>query len=131
MDVPEEYHDLFESKSFAHVATILPDGSPHSVPMWVGYDGEYVLTAGGQEHQRHANMQRDRRVALSIVDPDDPYRSISIRGEVVEMAEDGALAFLDEKARLHWDVDEFPHERDKDRYLVKIEPRSVVDSSSG
>ena len=103
MEIPEEYHDLFDSKSFAHVATLMPDGSPHSVPVWVGYDGAHVLIAGGQEHRRHANMRRDPRVALSIVDPDDPYRSISIRGEVVEITAEGALAFLDEKARLHWD----------------------------
>lgn len=65
-------------------------------------------------------MGRDPRVALYIVDLDDPYRSISIRGEVIEMTAEGALAFLDKKARLHWVVDEFPHNREKAHYLVKI-----------
>ena len=130
MELSAEQRELLESETVAHIATIMPDGSPHSVPVWVGYDGTHVLTAGGREHQRHANVERDPRVALSVVDLENPYRSLSIRGEVVEMAEDGGLEFLNRKARQHWDTDEYPFERGKDRYLLKIEPQSVVDSSS-
>lgn len=130
MRIPAAFHDLFDDDAFASLATVLPDGAPHVVPVWVGYDGDHILTAGGQEHRRHANMQREPRVALTISTPADPYRVLLVRGEVVEMAEEGGLAFLDEQARRRWGTEGYPFERDKPRYLVRIRPDEVVDTSS-
>ena len=130
MPLTADQRDLIESATVAHVATIMPDGAPHSVPVWVGTDGEFVVTAGGQEHRRHANLERDPRISLSVVDPENPYRSLSIRGEAAELSENGALEFLDRQAKQLWDVDEYPFSREKDRYLVKIRPTDIADSSS-
>jgi PPOX class probable F420-dependent enzyme len=126
--IPAEYHGFFEKPSFAHVATVMPDGSPHSAPVWVGYDGQHVLTAGARSHRRHQNMLRDPRVALSITDPDNPYYALVLRGEVVEMLLEGGIDFLDEKAALHWGTN-YPFDRGRPRYLVKIRPDEVIGHS--
>lgn len=130
MAIPDEFLELFKDDPFANLATVMPDGAPHVVPVWIGYDGEYLLTAGGQEHRRHANMRDDPRVALTVSTPADPYRALLVRGEVVAMDEEGGLDFLDAQARRRWGTDGYPYERDKPRYLVKIRPDTVVDTSS-
>ena len=80
---------MFEKNVFSSLATIMEDGSPHVVPVWVGIDGEYIITAGGIEHVRHANMKRDPRVALTISAPENPYEVYLVRGKVVSMSKQG------------------------------------------
>jgi PPOX class probable F420-dependent enzyme len=124
--IPEEYLDLFDQETVAHVATVMPDGTPHVVPVWVDYDGEYVLIAGWEGHQRHRNIEETPKVSLSIVDRNNVYRALIIRGDVVETTHEGAMEMLDEQARRYWNVDKYPFERTKPRLLVKIAPTHVV-----
>jgi PPOX class probable F420-dependent enzyme len=126
MKIPSEHLGFFEKASFAHLATVMEDGSPHTAPVWVGYDGDHILTAGARSHRRHRNIGRDPRVSLSILDPDNPYHALFVRGEVVEMLPEGGIEFLDEKARLHWGTG-YPFDRDLPRFLVKIRPDEIVE----
>src|SRR6266508_5833394 len=83
--IPEQFKDLFGKVAFAHLATLMSDGSPHVTPVWVDYDGAYVRVNSAKERVKDKNMGRNKRVALSIQDPENPYRYLAIRGEVVNM----------------------------------------------
>ena len=88
--IPQQYLDLFQKKAFAHVATIMPDGSPQVTPVWVDYDGTYVRINSARGRVKDKNLRRNPHVALTIQDPDNPYRYLQIRGRVVEVTEAGA-----------------------------------------
>ena len=88
--IPEKYKDLFDKPAFAHLATIMPDGRPQVTPVWVAFDGRYVLVNTAVGRQKDRNLSRDGRVALSILDPANPYRYLEVRGKVVERTEKGA-----------------------------------------
>jgi PPOX class probable F420-dependent enzyme len=123
--IPNTYLDLFEKPSIATVTTLLPDGSPHSTPIWIDYDGEYLQFVTRKDTQKYANLTRDPRVALTTIDPEDPNRYLAITGEVAERTEEGALAFSDEQASRYWDVEQFPYARQEPRSLVSIRPERV------
>ena len=88
--IPEKYLDLFKKKAFANLGTIMPDGSPQVTPVWVDYDGKYVRFNSAMGRVKDRNVRRDPRVSLSILDPDNPYRYLAIRGRVVEITQQGA-----------------------------------------
>jgi PPOX class probable F420-dependent enzyme len=95
-ELPADVRALVEGRNFAHVATVLPDGGPHSVPVWIAGDGDRLefFTQPGSRKAR--NLERDPRVALSIVDGADPYRMGQVRGHVVERVEgEDALPIID------------------------------------
>ena len=91
MPVPESHRDLFEKKALAHLATLMPNGSPQVTPLWVMLDAEgYVILNSARGRQKDRNMRARPPVALSIVDPEDPQRYIQVRGRVVAVSEEGA-----------------------------------------
>ncbi len=123
--IPNDYVDLLTGDAVAHVATLLPDGSPHQSPVWIDYDGEYVYI-GGQTHTRkQRNVERDPRISISVTDPNDPYRYLTIGGTVVERTETDALAFIDELSERYWGCP-FPADRDADRVKLTIRPERVT-----
>ena len=130
MEMPKKFIEMFEKDVFANLATIMKDGSPHVVPVWVGIEDKYIITAGGMEHLRHANMKRDPRVALTISTPEDPYEVYLVRGKVVNMLEQGGKEFLDQEARRRWGASEYPFQREKERYLIQILPDKIIDTST-
>ncbi len=93
--IPEKYLDLFQKPTYAHLATLMPDGSPQVTPVWFDYDGEYVLVNSARGRQKDRNMQRDAHVAIEISDPDDPYRFVQVRGVVAEITEQGAADHIE------------------------------------
>ncbi len=108
MTLPGEVRELLEGRNYGHLATLLPDGSPHSVPVWIGLEGERIAFFTQTRSRKARNLERDPRVALSITDHDDPYRSAWIRGRVVETREgDEALRIIDRLARRYTGED-FP-----------------------
>lgn len=127
-EIPEGYEELFGRKTFAHVATLMEDGTPQVTPVWVDYDGEHVLINTVRGRQKERNLTRDPKVGLSILDPEDPYTYLSIRGEVAEVTEEGAIEHIDALARRYLDVEEYPYhdEEDAERVIVKIRPDRVV-----
>jgi len=128
--IPESYHDLFEKRTFAHFATMTPEGFPHVTPVWIDYDPEtervLVNTARGRRKER--NVARNPKVGVSMVDPADPYRYCSVTGTVTALTEDGAEDHIDALAGRYMDLDEYPN-YDSDRgprVVVEIEPDAVV-----
>ena len=88
--IPEKFLDLLQKKAFAQLATLMPDGSPHVAPVWCDYDGHNIIINTAKGRVKDRNMRRDPRVGIDILDPDNPYRHLSIRGRVVDMTEKGA-----------------------------------------
>ena len=94
-----EIKQLLDRPNFAHLSTLMPDGSPQNAPVWVGREGERIVVCTGEKSLKARNTRRDPRVALSIVDFDDPYREVQIRGRVVERRPDPALTAMDPISR--------------------------------
>ena len=90
-----EIKQLVDRPNFAHLATLMPDGSPQSVPVWVGREGDRLLVCTGEGSLKAGNTRRDPRVALSIVDFRDPYAEAQLRGRVVERRPDPNLEIMD------------------------------------
>ena len=90
-----EIKQLLDRPNFAHLATLMPDGAPQSVPVWVGREGDRILVCTGEGSLKAKNTRRDPRIALSIVDSSDPYREAQLRGRVVERRPDPELAVMD------------------------------------
>jgi PPOX class probable F420-dependent enzyme len=128
--IPDSHHDLFEAKTFAHFATLMPDGTPHVTPVWVDHDEDsgHVLINTMEGRLKERNVRRDGRVGVSMLDPEDPYRYCSVRGEVVEVTTDGAVEHADSLAQRYMDIEEYPNheEEDGDRMIVRIRPDTVV-----
>ena len=100
--LPPELRDLFERANFVHLATLLPDGSPHSVPVWAALEGERVCFFTQEGSRKARNVARDPRVALSVVDRENPYRMAQVRGRVVATRHgEEALAVMDRMALAH------------------------------
>lgn len=104
---PEKYKDLLEKKTFAHLGTLMPDGSPQVTPLWWEYDGTHIVVNSARGRTKDKNMRRDPRVAITISDPDNPYRYVQLRGRVVEITEEGAKAHIDKLAKKYTGVDEY------------------------
>jgi PPOX class probable F420-dependent enzyme len=91
----EDIKQLLDGANFVHLATLMPDGSPQSVPVWAGREGDRILICTGEGSLKARNTLRDPRVAISIVDFRDPYREAQIRGRVVERRPDPELKVMD------------------------------------
>ena len=121
--IPEKYLDLFQKKAFAQLATLMPDGSPQVSPVWVDYDGQHILINSAKGRVKDKNMRRDSRVGLDLVDPENPYRHLSLRGRVVDITEQGADAHIDKMARKYLGQDKYPYGGPGEiRVIYKIMP---------
>lgn len=128
--IPDSARDLFERETFASFATVMPDGTPQVTPVWIDADGDDVLVNTARGRQKERNVRENPRVGVMVLDPEDPYRYVSIRGEVVEVTEDGAVEHIDELARRYMDVEEYPHHGEESgaRVIIRIRPDRVVTS---
>ena len=125
--IPSSHADLFQKKSFASLATLMPDGKPQVTPVWVEYDGHHVIINTAEGRQKDKNLQRDKRVALSLMDPDNPYRYIEVRGKVVERTLNGADANIDALAKKYLGKDKYPFRQPNEvRVIYKIEPQHAT-----
>ena len=119
--IPDNYADLLQKKALASFSTLMPDDSPQVTPVWFDSEGGelWVNTALGR--QKHRNVERDPRVALAVVDPDNPYRYMEIRGRVREITTDGADAHIDKMAQKYLGQQRYPWRRQgEQRVLLKI-----------
>jgi PPOX class probable F420-dependent enzyme len=128
--IPDEFHDLFERETFANFATLMGDGTPQVTPVWIDRDDDHLLVNTARGRQKEKNVERDPKVGVCVMDPDDPYRYVSIRGEVEEVTEEGAVEHIDELARRYMDVDEYPNHGEErgPRVVIRIRPDRVVAS---
>jgi PPOX class probable F420-dependent enzyme len=121
----KKFQDLFEKRSIAHFATLMPDGTPQVTPVWVDFDGEYVLINTARGRQKDRNVLRDPRVGLEIMDPDDPGHYVQVRGRVVEILEAGAVEHADRLARRYTGKPYPPLPEGQVRLILKILPERV------
>ncbi len=93
---PDSHRDLLadETRAFAYLATLMPDGSPQLTPLWFNTDGVHILINTSKGRVKDKNMKADGRVALVISDPKDPYRFVQVRGRVAEITEAGGLEHI-------------------------------------
>ncbi len=127
--IPEKYMDLLTSKkAFAHLGTLMPDGSPQVTPVWCDYADGFVRINSAKGRQKDRNMRREPRVSLCVTDPENPYRYLELRGSIVEITETGADAHIDSLAKKYLGVDSYPYRQAAEiRVMYKIQ----VETSSG
>lgn len=122
MTLPDDVRELLEGRNFGHVATVLPDGSPHSVAVWIGVEGDHVVFFTQPGSRKARNLARDPRVAISVVDLENPYRGADVRGRVARTVEgDEALEIIDRLA-LKYTGQPFPMRRG---VVFLVEPERV------
>ena len=123
VSIPDSHSDLLHAKTLANLATIMPDGSPQVTPVWFDFDGSHVRINSAKGRRKDRNMRRDPRVALAIVDPENPYRYLEIRGTVVEVTEQGADDHIDSLAKRYLGVEKYPNRREGEvRVIYRIAP---------
>jgi PPOX class probable F420-dependent enzyme len=117
---------LLEGKNLAHFVTLMKDGSPQVTPVWVDHDGTNVLINTAEGRQKPRNLARDSRVAMSIVDQEDIYKYVQIRGKVVEVMREGAWEHINKLARKYRGPDaKYPDRPGEQRIIIKIEPQFI------
>lgn len=125
--IPNGYADLLESTALAHVATVGPDGAPQVNPVWFDWDGAHVLFSQTTTRQKYRNVQREPRVALSIVDPANPYRYLEIRGRVAEIRPDPDYTFINQMAKKYLGQDRYPWlQPGEERVVIAIVPEHTT-----
>jgi PPOX class probable F420-dependent enzyme len=124
--IPDSHADLLKKKAFGNLATIMPDGSPQVTPVWVDYDGQYVRFNSAKGRVKDRNVRRDPRVAISILDPENPYRYVEIRGRVVEITEKGADEHINQLSQKYLGQAVYPYRQPGEvRVMYKIAPERV------
>ena len=124
--IPEKYMDLFQKKAFANLATLMPNGDPQVTPVWCDYRDGHVLFNSAEGRQKDRNIRRDPRVSMAILDPENPYRYLEIRGRVVEITKQGAAEHIDFLAKKYLGVDKYPYAQPGEvRVLYKVKPEHV------
>ncbi len=125
--IPEKYSDLLKSTALAHIATTGPKGEPQSSPVWFSWDGEHILFSQTKTRQKYHNLGRDPRIALSIVDPANPYRYLEVRGTVLRIDEDTDNKFINSMAKKYMGRDVYPnHQPGDERVVIVVEPEHTT-----
>ncbi len=124
--LPEGVKKLFLAPNFAHLATLMPDGSPQVSPVWVDVEGDRILVNTAEGRAKPRNVRRDPRVAISIHRQDNPYSSAFIRGRVVEIKHEGAEDHIHKMAKKYLGQDRYPYlQPEEQRVILVIEPEQV------
>ncbi len=124
--IPEAFGDLLQKKAFAHLATVMHDGSPQVTPVWFDFDGTHIRINSAKGRVKDKNMRRMPQVALAIQDPENPYRYLAIRGRVEEITEAGADAHIDALSQKYLGKDTYPYRQSGEvRVIYKIRPERV------
>jgi PPOX class probable F420-dependent enzyme len=119
--IPDAYKDILQKKAFANLATVNADGTPQVTPVWVDWDGTYVRFNTARGRVKDRNLRRNPAVALSILDPDNPYRYLQVRGRVADISESGADAHIDALAKKYLGQERYPYRKPGEvRVIYKI-----------
>jgi PPOX class probable F420-dependent enzyme len=124
--IPDSHLDILGKKAFGHLATVMPGGAPQSTPVWVDYRDGQILVNSSLSRRKHKNIDSDPRVAISITDPDNPYRCLMVRGRVTQITTEGADEHIDAMARKYLGQNRYPFRQPgEQRVLYYIEPENV------
>lgn len=125
--IPEGYEDLLETTALIHVATLGPDGEPQSNSVWFDWDGEHIKFSQTKTRQKCKNVNRAPRIAVSMVDPENPYRYLEVRGEVTKIEEDPNLDFTSAIAKKYLGMDEYLyHQSGDERVVLYVKPEHTT-----
>jgi PPOX class probable F420-dependent enzyme len=125
--IAPEAREILRKKSFASLATLMEDGSPQVTPVWVDVEGDEIVVNTAEGRLKPENMRRDPRVALSVPDPENPYKALVVRGRVAEMTHEDADEHIDEMAKKYLGQDTYPfREPGEERVKVRIQPERVT-----
>lgn len=122
--IPASHRDIFEGKNFAHVATIMKDGSPQVTPVWIDIDGDTIVFNTAEGRTKARNLDRDGRVAISVHDQEKPYRYIQVRGVVESRTTEGAADHIDSLS-MKYGGQKYRHTPGEQRVIYRIRPESV------
>jgi PPOX class probable F420-dependent enzyme len=121
--IPEKYADLFQKRAFGSLGTLMPDGSPQVTPVWIDLEDGRLVVNSAKGRAKDRNMRRDARVSIAVIDPENPYRYLEVRGRVVEISEKGADQHIDKMAKKYLGKDSYPFRKnDEVRVRYVIEP---------
>ena len=125
--VPEQFHDILQSTTMGHLATVDERGLPNVNPVWFLWDGEHVLLSVRPVTKKYGNLRNNPHLAISFLDPETPYRYVEIRGEVIEWELYTTLDFVNQLARKYTGADYTRGFVGEERYKVTIR----IDSWTG
>ncbi|KFM20564.1 hypothetical protein AAA799D07_00376 [Marine Group I thaumarchaeote SCGC AAA799-D07] len=118
--------NLFEGKNLVFIATINPDGSPQLTPVWGNYSGDHILINTAEGRVKHKNVKKDPRVAISVVDNDNPLNMTTIRGKVIEIIPDYDYLHINKLTKQYMGITEYPFKRKNEKRIIfKIEPEKI------
>ena len=125
-EIDDSIKQLLTGKNFAFVATLMKDGSPQITPTWIDFEGDTILINTAEGRTKQKNVSRDQRVAISIVDQNNPYNMVTIRGKVAEQTSKGADEHIDKLAKRYLGVDKYPFRSPTEkRVIIKVTPENV------
>jgi PPOX class probable F420-dependent enzyme len=117
---------LFRGKNFAHVATISKDGTPHITPTWIDIEDGIILINTAEGRAKQKNTSRDPRVAISVIDQNNPYNMVTVKGKVIEQTTAGADEHIDKLAKKYLGVDKYPFRSPSEkRIILKVKPVKI------
>lgn len=126
MELPDLAKRLLDGKNFATIATLMADGAPQASVVWIDRDGDNIVFNTAEGRVKPNNMRRDARVAVAVIDHENPYQQAMIQGRVVAMEHEGADDHINKMAKKYMDVDEYPFRQPgEQRVIVKIAPDKV------
>lgn len=129
MTIPDSHQDLLDKVTIANIATIGPSGEPQSNPVWFEWDADAGVIRFSQTKTRQKlhNLERDPRIAVTIVDPENPYRYLEVRGKMTSVDDDSDNAFIDRQAKRYMDQDSYPfHQPGDERVTVTVTPEHTT-----
>ncbi len=127
--IPDEYADLlsWDARTIAHVATVGPKGEPQTNPIWFEWTEGEIRFSQTTARQKYRNIGREPRVAISVIDPTNPYRYLEVRGTVTAIDPDPDKAFIDRMASKYMGQDSYPwHQPDEERVVVRVTPEHTT-----
>ena len=117
---------LFQKKNLVFIATINPDGSPQLTPVWGNYSDEHILINTAEGRIKHKNVQKDPRVAVSVVDYNNPLNMTTIRGKVIQIIPDYDYSHINKLTKQYMGISEYPYKRENEkRIILKIKPEKI------
>ncbi len=124
--ISEPIAKLLEGRNIAFVATLMKDGWPQITPTWVDLEDCKILVNTAEGRLKQKNISRDDRVAISVIDQNNPYHMVTVRGRVVEQRKEGADEHVDKLAKKYLGVDRYPRRSPNEkRIIIKIRPERV------
>ncbi|HEX2148606.1 MAG TPA: PPOX class F420-dependent oxidoreductase [Actinomycetota bacterium] len=123
----DEQKEFFRKPNFGHLATLEPDGYPQVTPVWIDVDDEHILINTAKGRKKVRNIERDPRVSVEVVEQENPYSMLSVKGKVVGMTTDGADDHIDAMAKKYLGQDSYPFRKEGEvRIILRIDPEKVI-----